>query len=251
MDSPQLVERLTTAIQRDLGAPETWVDIRAYVDSMAECLIDALWSERVRYSVVAGIIGRYRSYRSAIGADADHDSAQDLLDTFGIGLGRWMDTIGNRQRAFSRDDAPFKAELVRAGAGAAVTCGVTTTEALRRGQARGTVAFNDLKSRWLQLPAQHSGLTWERLLLVAGVPGVPPDGWVIEYVSRALDPTGARPATPHQAQQIVHDAATSLGSSELRLRNAIWRFETKRDRAAGHGPKGTHRTQAGAIANEG
>jgi hypothetical protein len=36
----------------------------------------------------------------------------------------------------------------------------------------------------------------------------------------------------------------------LRLRNAIWRFETKRDRAMGHGPKGTHRARAGAIAGE-
>jgi hypothetical protein len=238
------------AIARDLGPPEVWIDIHTYPDSMAECLIDALWSERVRYSVIEEIIQRYRTYRSASGGDADRDSARDLLGTFSMGLDAWMDTIGNRQCAYSRSEAPFKAVLVRMGAKAAVACGILTTEALRRDHARDSSALNDLKARWFQLPAQHSGLTWERFLLVAGADAVPPDGWIVEYLSRELGLPDAQALTPAEAAPILEATAADLHVTPLKLRNAIWRFETTRDRAIGHGPRGAHRVRAGAIAGE-
>jgi hypothetical protein len=218
---------------------------------MAECIIDALWSERVRYSVIAEILQRYRAFRTAAGGDADNDSAQDLLDSFSIGLDAWMDRIGNHQRVYSRDEAPYKADVVRQGAQAAVDSSITTTEALRRDHTRNTAGVNDFKNRWFQLPSQRSGLTWERLLLVAGVSDVPTDGWIIEYVTRetGLDPA-TQALTPAQVEPILESAAQDLGSTALRLRNSIWRFETKRDRRLHHGPKGSHATRAGAIAGE-
>ncbi|MDR1151441.1 MAG: hypothetical protein LBK72_02995 [Bifidobacteriaceae bacterium] len=244
-------EHLMQAVTRDLGAPETWIDIHTYPDSMAECLIDAVWSERVRYSVIEGIINRYRAYRAGSGADADHDSARDLLGTFSMGLDAWMDTIGNRQRAYSRGEAPFKAVLVRMGARAAVACGIVTAQALRHDHSRDSSSLNDLKTRWFQLPAQHSGLTWERLLLVAGVDDVPSDGWIIEYVSRVEGLPGTQTLSPAEVTSIVEAAAKDLGVSPLRLRNAIWRFETTRDRAIGYGPRASHPVRAGATAGQG
>jgi hypothetical protein len=245
-------QELVDAIVRDLGEPRGWVDIHTYPQSLAECVIDALWSERVRYGVIVDIIERYRAFRAAQGADGDTDSARDLLDTFSIGLDAWMDQIGNRQRAYSRTVAPFKAELVREGAQAGVDSGVTTTEALRRDQKRNTAGFADFKSRWLLLPSQHSGLTWERLLLVAGIDDVAPDGWIVEYLNRelGLGRPGGSGLDSTQALSVLNKAANELGSTSLKLRNAIWRFETKRDRQIGHGPKGTHATRAGARASQ-
>jgi hypothetical protein len=241
---------LVKAIRRDLGEPNTWADVHTYPNSMAECVIDALWSERVRYSVIEEIIQRYRSYRTGEGGNADTDSAQDLLATFAIGVEAWMDKIGNRQRVFSRDEAPYKAEVVREGAQAAVDSQVSTTDALRRGHSRDSAALSDFKSRWLLLPSQHSGLTWERLLLLAGVTQVPADGWVAEYILRegGFDPGQA--LAPTEVEPILEAAAKALSTSPMRVRNAIWRFETKRDRASGHGPKGSHASRAGAIADE-
>jgi hypothetical protein len=217
---------------------------------MAECVIDALWSERVRYSVIEEIVQRYRDYRAAVGGDADTDSARDLLDTFDMGLDAWMDRIGNRQRAFSRYDAPYKAQLVRAGAQAAVDTGVLATATLRRDHTRDTAGMADFKARWLQLPAQHSGLTWERLLLVAGVMDVLPNAWTVEYVTREVGAPGDGPLTPAEVESAIQAAARDIGSTPLALRNAIWRYETKRDRRIGHGPAGTHRVRAGAIASQ-
>jgi hypothetical protein len=238
------------AIQRDLGTPETWVDVHTYPNSMAECIIDALWSERVRYSVIGDIIQRYQAFRTGEGGDADSDSARSLLDTFSIGIQAWMDRIGNRQRAYSRDDAPFKAELVRDGAQAAVDSGITTTEALRRDHTRNTAGITEFRNRWFELPSQRSGLTWERLLLVAGVTQVPPDGWIIEYLARETGLAPSQTLTAAEAEPIIETAAKELHSTPLRLRNSIWRFEAKRDRRMGHGPRGSHAARPGAIAGE-
>jgi hypothetical protein len=243
-------QRLVQAIRRDLGAPESWIDVHTYPNSLAECLIDALWSERVRYSVIADIMQRYRGYRAEDGHDADTDSAQDLLDSFSMGLDEWMNRIGNRQRAYARDTAPFKAELVLQGAQAAVATDILTTEDLRRDHTRYTAGYDDFKHRWFALPAQHSGLTWERLLLVADVKSVPPNGWIVEYVGRATDADSGRALGPAAVEPMLESAAQAVGSTPLRLRNAIWRYETARDRRLGGGPTGSHGSHAGAGAGQ-
>jgi hypothetical protein len=241
---------LLAAISRDLPDPAAWTPVHTYPDSMAECVIDALWSERVRYANIVEIIDRYRAYREAQGADADKDSAQDLLNSFGIGVEGWIEVIGNRQRAYSRPDAPYKAELVLLGARAAVASRLITTAELRHGHQRDTSHYQDLRMRWLELPAQHSGLTFERLLLVAGVWEVPPDGWVVEYVSEAVGRDRAHLLDQGEVHTLLDHAAAAMGQPVLTLRNAIWQHQTKLDRARGHAPAGAHKVRAGAIASE-
>jgi hypothetical protein len=244
------IDLLLTAVDRDLGDPTGWTPVHTYPDSLAECVIDALWSERVRYSTVAEIVDRYRSYRAAQGADADTDGAAELVASFGIGVEAWIEKIGNRQRAYSRPEAPYKAELVMLGAQACVDSHIDTTAQLRRGHDRGTSAFDDLRMRWLELPSQHSGLTFERLELVAGVTDVPPDGWVVEYVSEAVGRDSHDLLGTEQVTYLLDQAAQAVGHSVFELRNAIWQFQTKADRHRGHAPVGTHRVRAGATAGE-
>ncbi|MDR2566073.1 MAG: hypothetical protein LBC97_08455 [Bifidobacteriaceae bacterium] len=227
--------------------PESkWTQVTTYPGSLAECIIDSLWSERVKYATVIRIVERYRTFRRWVGADADQDGAPELARTFDIGMDAWMDQIGNRQRAYSRDEAPYKAQLVLEGAQAAIAAGVLTTAQLRDGYARKSQPYLDFHRMWLELPSQHSGLTWERLLLVSGIRMVPPDLWLGQFAAEAL----GGPVPDQEALALVDQAAQVMGTSSLRLRNAIWQYQTKHDRAEGVEPTGSHRTAPGAPANE-
>jgi hypothetical protein len=234
-------------VARSVLPPESkWTQLATYPASLAECIIDSLWSERVKFTTVIRIIDRYRTFRRWAGADADQDGAPELARTFDIGLEAWMDQIGNHQRAYSRDDAPYKAQVVYDGAQAAIAARVETTTQLRDGYARKSESFLDFHRLWLELPSQHSGLTWERLLLVSGIHTVPPDLWLAEFAS---DATGQQ-VSNQDALALVQQAAGVLGTTPLRLRNAIWQYQTKLDRAEGTSPTGSHRIAPGAPANE-
>ncbi|MDR2374066.1 MAG: hypothetical protein LBD77_08225 [Bifidobacteriaceae bacterium] len=240
------LDRFITAAQSVLPPQAKWAMVTTYPGSLAECIIDSLWSERVKYTTVARIIDRYRTFRRWVGADADQDGAPELARSFDIGMDAWMDQIGNHQRVYSRDEAPYKAQLVHDGAQAALAARVETTAQLREGHASKSQPFMDLHRMWLELPSQRSGLTWERLLLVSGIQTVPADLWLAEFVSDAV---GAA-VSNQDALTLVDHAAPALGTTPLRLRNAIWQYQTKLDRHGGTSPAGAHRLAPGAPANE-
>jgi hypothetical protein len=240
------LDRFIDVAKTVLPPQAKWTQLVTYPGSLAECIIDALWSERVKFTTVARIVDRYRTFRRWVGADADQDGAPELARSFDIGLDAWMDQIGNHQRVYSRDDAPYKAQLVYDGAQAAVAARVETTSQLRDGYAHQSQPFEDFQRLWLELRSQHSGLTWERLLLVSGIRTVPPDLWLAEFASNA---TGES-LSNQDALTLVDQAAGVLGTSPLRLRNAIWQYQTKHDRTEGTSPLGSHRIAAGAPAGE-
>jgi hypothetical protein len=212
---------LLTVLRHQLPPVDQWRQVRNYPDSLAECIIDALWSERTLYTTVLEIVDRYRSWRQNQGGDPDTDGAQELLDSFAIGLDQWMDVIGNKQRVYSRIEAPHKAQAVYDAAQACLDTGVTTTEALRQGFRDQSSEVAALKERWLALPGQHSGLTWIRLLLLTGLERVAPNDFLIDFVSRSV----GHPVTEDLAFDLSGKAAAIMGTNEFRLRNAIWMHE--------------------------
>jgi hypothetical protein len=215
------------ASQTLLPAPSEWTQLNTYPQSFAECVIDAIWSERVRYTTVIEIIDRYRDFRRGQGANADQDGASELAQTFSIGLDAWIDQIGNHQRVYAKSDAPYKAGVVHQAAEAAIASGLESVSDLVNGYAKSTQEYRNLHQRWLNLPGQHSGLSWARLALVAGVETVPVDPWLAEFASSA---TGAE--VPAQtALGLINAAATSMDVAPLRLRNAIWEYQTHLDAA--------------------
>ncbi|MDR2565367.1 MAG: hypothetical protein LBC97_04780 [Bifidobacteriaceae bacterium] len=228
------INRFLDACRTLLPDPAEWPKLNSYPDSLAESVIDAIWSEQVRYSNVIEIVGRYRDYRRAQGADADHDGARELAATFSIGLDAWIDQIGNRQRVFSRDNAPYKAQVVQQAADAAVASGVQSVADLQTACAGDTDQYQDFHRRWLALPAQSSGMSWERLGLAAGIETVPRNLWLVEFATHA---TGA-PVSGADAVSLVDAAANTMSVTPLRLRNAIWLYQTKADRAARSGSAG-------------
>jgi hypothetical protein len=246
MISTQQFDRFLHAAQSLLPPAADWPQLSAYPNSLAECVIDAIWSERVRYSTVREIIDRYRAYRALQGADADVDGARELAASFAIGLEGWIEQIGNHQRAYSRGRAPYKAELVHLAAEAAVAAGVETAAQLRDGHTASSAPFRDLRRRWLELPSQHSGLTFERLLLVAGIETVPPDPWLEEFASKAV---GA-PMGDHATIALIEAAAKVMDVAPLLLRNAIWQYQNHYDQVKHTSPAGSNRVVAGSAAGD-
>ncbi|MDR2374695.1 MAG: hypothetical protein LBD77_11535 [Bifidobacteriaceae bacterium] len=218
-------DRFLRAAQTLLPPAATWPQLNTYPNSLAEATIDAIWSERVRYTNVVEVVDRYRAFRRAQGADADTDGARELEATFAMGVEAWIERIGNHQRVFSRDVAPYKAEVVHQAAQVAVAAGVESARELAEAYAENGDRFKDLRQRWLALPSQHSGMSFGRLLLAAGIETVPLDPWLVEFTSGAI---GA-PATAEDAIGLVTAAAKVMDVTPFRLRNAIWLYQTKLD----------------------
>lgn len=74
--------RLRAACERDLGDPARWFPPPGYPDSLALCIVDAIFSSGARHSMTEKVIGRYREHRRALGGDPDRDGAVELLGTF-------------------------------------------------------------------------------------------------------------------------------------------------------------------------
>ena len=92
----------------------------------------------------------------------------------------------------------------------------------------GTVELQEaspVKSEWLSVRGQRSGLTWNYFLMLARVQGVKADRMVIRYVSRALD----RHVKQEEAATLVRGVAERMDVDTIRLDHAIWRKESGRE----------------------
>ena len=215
------IDRLRAACERDLDDPATWPTPVGYPNSLALCIIDAIYVTGARHLTVDKIVERYRSYRAGQGGDADTDGAPELLanvEALG-GPQQWAAGIGNRRPTSTRKDAPLRSVALTEAAQAFVALGICTTEDLRVIAADPELA-KEAKRVWCAVPGQRSGFTWRFLLMLAELPGTDPT--VVGYLAREAgvddpDTTGLLAA--------VADAA---GWNADALRQAIWRFEARR-----------------------
>ncbi|MEV4490688.1 hypothetical protein AB0K04_11300 [Micromonospora coxensis] len=218
-------ERLVVVARELLGPPDTWRPMPpGYPDSLALCVLDAVWSIGVRYEAVENVVSRYRECRRAEGGDADHDGVSDLLRHIRLNDGpdRFADRLANQQRVSTRPGAPRKAEAVHRAAEALSEAVIETVEDLRAaatGPHEGRV-----KGAWLSVPGQRSGISWRYLLMLARLPGVKPDRMICRFVARAL---GRDRVAPAEAVTLVVRAAERLDVSPTALDHEIWRYERK------------------------
>ncbi|MDR1295481.1 MAG: hypothetical protein LBK59_11130 [Bifidobacteriaceae bacterium] len=217
----EAVNRVLSTIKRDVGDPAGWDFVRFYPHSLALGIIDAIWSVRVTSGEVVRVVSHYAAYRRDEGANPDTDTASDLLGTFTtLGLGGWIDRIGNRQRTFAALTAPEKADAVRRAAKILVDAGIETPADLSTVVARASDTERSVESAWRSIPGETSGLTWRRLSLVTGAYELPPSPWLTQYIAQAVGH-----ATPQESQTILDEAATRLGVAPMALRQAIWHHE--------------------------
>jgi hypothetical protein len=104
--------------------------------------------------------------------------------------------------------------------------GVLTTDDLR---ARAdTDDLDDVKRMWLAIPGQRSGITWEYVLMLAGIPGVKADRMVTRYVARVLGVPAAGIGAG-LAADYVKAVAAEKNWSVIHTDHAIWRLESGRE----------------------
>lgn len=155
VDQGTEVERLATSCE------ELLTDVLrtppGYHDSMALCVLDAVWSLGVRYWSVENVLDRYRRWVGEVaGGDADRRNARHLVAdiTAAGGPVRFAeDVVDNRARTSPRSGI-LKAEAVQLAAAALNELGVNTTEQfLRRCDAPALEA-----APWIRATARSSPL---------------------------------------------------------------------------------------------
>lgn len=226
--NPAPQERPLSALLRHIDAvlppSSAWTTPTGYPAGLALCTIDAIQSIGVRYEQVESVIRRYRDYRLANGGNPETDGPAELIDNFNEvgGVPEWASSIGNRQRAWSRRDAPLKASVLLDAATLLATHDAPTTEALR---SLTLDSRDSLESAWRQLPGQRSGISWRYLLMLAQVPGVKPDRMVRRFVTAALP---HHTFTDNELVELVAAAAEQRHASPTALDHAIWRHQSGR-----------------------
>ncbi|MUL63188.1 heme peroxidase [Mycobacterium sp. CBMA 234] len=220
------LDQLRAACERDLGDPADWPAKfgypNAYPDSLALCIIDAIYVTGARHLTVEKIVERYRAYRAGQGADADTDGAPELVanvEELG-GPHQWAAQIGNRRPTSTTKDAPLRSLALMEAAQGLVALGIRTAEDLRVVAADAELA-DEAKQVWRSVPGQRSGFTWRYLVMLAELPGA--DRTVAGYVGRELGADYSERATA-----LLAAVAEAAGWDANALRQAIWRFEARR-----------------------
>ncbi|MBU8812217.1 heme peroxidase [Mycolicibacterium goodii] len=214
-------DRLRAACERDLGDPARWFPSPGYPDSLALCIIDAIFSTGARHSTTEKVIERYREHRRAHGGEPDRDGAVELLGTFDDvgGAQEWASQIGNRRPTSTAPNAPLRAAAVADAAEALVAMGISTADDLR--SAGGAEQLEPVRGAWCAVPGQRSGVTWNNLLKLAGMSAASAGRLVVEYVAREL---GA--ISPEHVADLIREVADEAGWDAGRLDHAIWRHES-------------------------
>lgn len=222
------ISALQLACERDLGDPDLWFAPDGYPESLALCIIDAIYSTGARYSSVINVVQRYRQYRAAHEGNAETDGTTELTQSFEElgGPDPWATQIGNRRPTSTSKGAPLKSVAIAHIARELDGLAIKSAADLRAAAADGTLAGPERV--WRGAPGQGSGLTWDYGLMLARVPGVKADRMVIRYAARAVGRSAAR-LSPTEAAGLVKKVAGLKGWDVIRLDHAIWRFESGRD----------------------
>lgn len=208
-----------------LGEPELWATPEGYPGSLALCIIDAIYSTGSHYTSVTNVVDRYR----AGGGSADGAAALlHSIDTAGGPRG-WAEAVThNVKPAHTRAGAPLKADVVEQAARLMVGLSIDTVPDLVDAVSRKP-QDNPVHNGWKKLPSQSSGVTYNYLLILAGLPSVKPDRMVLRFLAEALDRTDSLGAA--EAVELVFSAAQTLGISARTLDHVVWRYASGRELA--------------------
>lgn len=202
---------------RAFGPPDGWPTPDGY-GSLALCVLDAIWSIGVRYAGVTNVVARYRELVAARGGDADTHGPAELLAvaTHYESFAALAAALGNRQRTSTRSGI-LKAEAVTLGCQVLADLEIWDTTTLLELDDFG---LSTLRKRFIAVPGQGSGLSFDYLLMLAGRPGVKGDRMVRRFVGRALGVD--RDVRADEASALVTAAAAVLDVDAHRLDFVIW-----------------------------
>lgn len=220
------IEYLRAACERDLGDPARWPEPTGCPNSLALCIIDAIYATGARHLTVAKVVERYRGFRAGQGADADTDGTPELLATVQElgGPHQWASDIGNRRPTSTAKNAPLRSVALTEAAQRLIALDIRTTEDLRAVD-EDVARCEQAKSTWCAVPGQRSGFTWGYLVMLTQRPDATADRNVVSYVAREIGDCGS-----DRTGALLSAVAQSAGWDAGALHHAIWRFESRRPR---------------------
>lgn len=219
------VETLIDYCDKNLGDPELWATPDGYPHSLALCIIDSLYSTNSHYSSVVNVINRYRE---RYGTGGQH-GPEELLSTIREAGGprTWAeDVVHNRKPAHTGPGAPLKAEIIEQAAQLMIDLGINDVRDLVAAVEHDP-QDNPVYSGWKNLPSQSSGVTYNYLLMLAGLPSVKPDRMILRFLTEVLGKD--LELTNDRAVELVTQTAHRVGVNPRSLDHIIWRAASGRE----------------------
>ncbi|MCT1448888.1 hypothetical protein M3G43_16665 [Brevibacterium casei] len=221
-------EEVTTLVEyceRNLGDPELWTVPEGYPNSLALCIIDSLYSTGSHYSSVVKVIERYRDECGAT------NGAGDLLESIrqAGGARGWATTIAqNLKPAHTKPGALLKAEIIEQAAQLMLDNGIDTVpELVAHVRANDDLLDNDVYRAWKRLPSQSSGVTYNYLLILAGLPSVKPDRMIFRFLAQALGESAE--LDTRRAAELITKTAEEMNVDPRALDHIAWRAASGRE----------------------
>ena len=217
------IKTLVTYCETNLGDPTVWTTPDGYPNSLALCIIDSIYSTGSHYSSVVNVIERYKE------SGGENDGAQALTRSFkGAGGAReWATTIAhNLKPANTRPGAQLKAEIIEQAAGLMTELGIDTVPDLRS-KVEDNPLDNDVMRKWKRLPSQSSGVTYNYLLILAGMPSVKPDRMILRFLAHALGEETELDG--RRAVELITETAKTMNVDPRALDHIAWRAASGRE----------------------
>lgn len=217
------IDTLVDYCTEHLGDKSLWTTPAGYPHSLALCIIDAIYSTGSHYTSVVNVINRYRSVRG------DTDGANALLESIheAGGPAQWAtDVAGNIKPANTRPGAPLKADVIQQAAQLLTGLGIDTVDDLIA-NVSPRAQNSPVHAAWKKLPSQSSGVTFNYLLILAGLPSVKPDRMVLRFLGDAFEESNV--FTPERAVALVEATAAKLDVSARVLDHILWRAASGRE----------------------
>ena len=217
------VQTLVRYCEDNLGDKNLWQTPEGYPDSLALCIIDSLYSTGSHYTSVVNVITKYKA------TEGTSHGAQDLLGSIGTAGGPrgWAENVvGNLKPAHTKPHALLKAEIIERAAQLMVNLGIHTVKDLRT-TVEKSPQDNPVHNGWKKLPSQSSGVTYNYLLILAGMPSVKPDRMILRFLSAALGED--TDLSFDRAVELIRAAADELKVSARTLDHIVWRAASGRE----------------------
>lgn len=217
------IDALVDYCNTHLGDPQLWKTPAGYPDSLALCIIDSLYSTGSHYTSVIHVIERYKA------AHGTQDGARALSASIADAGGprEWATTIvNNRKPAHTRPGAPLKADIIEQAAALMTRLEIDTVDDLVV-RVAATPFDNPVHKGWKRLPSQSSGVTYNYLLILAGLPSVKPDRMVLRFLATALGDDVE--LSTQKAVDLITQTAAQLNINPRTLDHIAWRAASGRE----------------------
>jgi hypothetical protein len=173
---------------RDVLGPATdWTRPTGYPDSLALCMLHALWApDGSADDAAAGeVLALYRGLREEDWGEPDTDGVPELVSQFEIvgGPARFADALRKRYPHSSVRSVVLNTSAATEACELLIGADVRTAAELR---ALPTVTLAELERAWKRIPGQRTGGSFQRLLRLAGCPTLPVDRRLATFVAAAV-----------------------------------------------------------------